>query len=236
MDTPQTGPVQATDRAPFVPKAYVTFSILGVTVVMFLAQLVPGWELAGRLGFVPALAVEQPWRVVTVALVHDQPSPVHLLSNMIGLWFFGSFVERSLGHVRFAVIYVLGTVGGSTMVLLLADALGDEWVTTNIGASGAVFAIVGVLLTPTKSLDRNISGVVLFVLLNFGYSFLVQGVSWQAHLGGLLTGFILGCAALLVSKKKSVWVFAVVALGLLLAMLAADSWKLMAANAVGAYV
>ncbi len=227
MDTPEGGSAQETGRAPSVFRPLVTWSILGLTGVMFLLQLVPGLDLVYRLGFVPALALEQPWRALTVALVHDQPSPVHLLANMIGLFFFGSFVERALGHARFLVVYVLGAIGGSTAVLLLADPLSRDWVTLNIGASGAVFAIVGVLLVPTRALDRNIGGAVLFVALNFGYGFLVAGVSWQAHLGGLVTGFVLGAAALLVRERNSMLVFALAAIAWLAAMLAGDVWRVL---------
>ncbi|RBP67289.1 membrane associated rhomboid family serine protease [Brevibacterium sanguinis] len=229
MDTPEEGSAQETGRAPSAFRPLVTWSILGLTVLMFLVQLVPGLGLIHRLGFVPALALEQPWRMLTVALVHDQPSPVHLLANMIGLFFFGSFVERALGHARFLVVYVLGAIGGSTMVLLLADPLSRDWVTLNIGASGAVFAIVGVLLVPTRALDRNIGGAVLFVALNFGYGFLVAGVSWQAHLGGLLTGFVLGCAALLVPRKASGITFALAAIGGLAAMGTGDVLRVLSA-------
>lgn len=226
MDTPQEGSARETGRALSVYPPLVTSTIMILTGVVFLAQLLPSLDLVHRLSFVPALVLEQPWRVLTVALVHEQPSPFHLLANMIGLFFFGSFVERSLGRWRFLVLYLLGTVGGSTMVLLLAKPFSLDWVTNNIGASGAVFAIIGVLLVPTGKLDRNITGVVLFVALNFGYGFLVAGVSWQAHLGGLLAGFLLGCGALLVPKKQSRLAFGLTALGLLLAMSAAAAWQI----------
>lgn len=197
-----------------------------VTVATFLIELVPALDLLHRLSYVPALTLQQPWRVLTVALVHAEPSPVHLLANMIGLFFFGSFVERALGHWTFLVLYLVGTIGGSTMVLVLAEPFSHDWVTNNIGASGAVFAIVGVLLVPTARLDRSIAGVLLFVALNFGYGFLAQGISWEAHLGGLLTGFVLGCAALLGPQKYSAAVFTAASVVLLAVMGAAGAWRL----------
>lgn len=226
MDTPQEGSARETGRAPSVSPPLVTSTIMILTGVVFLAQLLPSLDLIHRLSFVPALVLEQPWRVLTVALVHEQPSPFHLLANMIGLFFFGSFVERALGRWRFLLLYLLGTMGGSAMVLVLAKPFSVDWVTNNIGASGAVFAIVGVLLVPTRKLDRNITGVVLFVALNFGYGFLVAGVSWQAHLGGLIVGFVLGCGALLVPKKQATLMFGLAALGLLFVMLAAGAWQI----------
>ena len=218
MSTPEQGPARETGRALSVHFPPVTAGIMIVTGLSFLLQLLPGLDLLHRLSYVPALTVEQPWRLLTVALVHEQPSPVHLLANMLGLFFFGSFVERALGHWRFLAVYILGAIGGSVMVLLLAEPWSRDWVTNNIGASGAVFAIIGVLLVPTKRLDRNITGVVLFVVLNFGYGFLVPGVSWQAHFGGLVTGFVLGAGALLVGRKRSGLVFWLVAAALVLVM------------------
>lgn len=226
MDTPQEGSARETGRALSVSPPLVTSTIMILTGVVFLAQLLPSLDLIHRLSFVPALVLEQPWRVLTVALVHEQPSPFHLLANMIGLFFFGSFVERALGRWRFLLLYLLGTMGGSAMVLVLAKPFSVDWATHNIGASGAVFAIIGVLLVPTRKLDRNITGVVLFVALNFGYGFLVEGVSWQAHLGGLIVGFVLGCGALLVSKKQATLVFGLTALGLVFVMLAAGAWQI----------
>ena len=112
------------------------------------------------------------------------------------------------------------------MVLLLADPFDVDWVTNHIGASGAVFAIVGVLLAPTRRLDRNITGVLVFVALNFGYGFLVAGVSWESHLGGLITGFVLGCAGLLGPQRSRTLVFTVTSVGLVVLMAAAGAWKM----------
>lgn len=226
MDTPEEGSARETGRALSLSPPVVTRAIMIVTVAAFLVELVPGLDLLRRFSYVPVLTLEQPWRVLTVALVHDEPSPVHLLANMIGLFFFGSFVERALGHWKFLTVYLVGTIGGSAMVLVLAEPFSDDWVTNNIGASGAVFAIVGVLLVPARRLDRNIAGVVLFVALNFGYGFLVQEISWEAHLGGLLTGFALGCAGLLVPRKYSTPVFAAAVAVLLMVMAIAGAWRL----------
>jgi membrane associated rhomboid family serine protease len=226
MDTPEEGSARETGRALSVSPPLVTRTILIVTVVAFLVELVPGLNLLHRLSFVPALTLEQPWRVLTVALVHEVPSPFHLFANMIGLFFFGSFVERALGHWKFLAVYLLGTMGGSAMVLVLAQPFSSEWVTNNIGASGAVFAIVGVLLAPTRRLDRNITGVVVFVALNFGYGLLVEGVSWQAHLGGLLTGFALGCAGLLTARRNATVIFTLTAVGLVVVMVLVGAWRM----------
>src|SRR5699024_679529 len=159
MDTPDKGSARETGRALSVSPPLVTRTILIVTAVAFLVELVPGLNLLHRLSFVPALAIEQPWRVLTVALVHAPPSPFHQLAITIAPSSSGTFVQRALGHWRFRTVYLIGTVGGSAMVLLLAEPFSRDWVTNHSGASGAVFAIIGVLLVPTRRLDRNLTGV-----------------------------------------------------------------------------
>ncbi|GAA1997790.1 rhomboid family intramembrane serine protease [Brevibacterium samyangense] len=173
--------------------APVSLVVLAVTVLVWALQWVPFADVQGRLAFVPAFAAVEPWRAATVALVHAMPSPWHLVFNMMGVVFFGGFVERAIGHWRFAVLYVLGAIGGSLAVWLLADPVSPDWWVMHVGASGAVFALVGLLLVPSRALDRNIGGVLVFVALNAAYGFLSPGISWESHLGGLVTGFVLGC-------------------------------------------
>lgn len=179
-----------------VRRAHVTLGLIAVTVAVWLAQLVPGWDVLEWLAFVPPLAADQPWRFATAMFVHTQPAPTHLLFNMMGLLIFGSFVERTLGSVWFLLVYLVSGVGGSVLTLMMVIAGVSNPAAFYVGASGAVFGLVGVLLVPSKKLDRNWGGVVGFVLLNALMLFVVPNISWEAHLGGLVTGFALGAARL----------------------------------------
>jgi membrane associated rhomboid family serine protease len=183
--------------------ARTTQAIVVVTVVCWLVGLIPGVPLASWLGFAPAVSVSEPWRALTVVLVHDSPSPLHLLFNMVGVLVFGSFLERALGPWRFLVVYALSALGGSAAVLLLASPFDPSWVTLHVGASGALFGLLGVVLTPTRRLDRNLGGALAFLVLNLVFSFVTPGVSWESHLGGLVVGFALGCAALLPRPRRT---------------------------------
>lgn len=187
---PRSPAVQALRRSP------VTVSIAAVTVAVWLTQFVPTWHVQEKLAFVPLWALDEPWRFVSTMLVHSQPSPAHVLFNMMGLLLFGTFLERALGSVFFAVTYVLSGVGGSVMVWLLALAGIAHPFALYVGASGAVFGLVGVLLVPSKRLDRNWGGVVGFVLLNTLMLFVEPNIAWEAHLGGLIVGFVLGALRL----------------------------------------
>ena len=173
-----------------------------MTVVVWLTQFVPGWHVQERLAFVPLWALDEPWRFATTMLVHSQPSPTHVLFNMMGLLIFGTFLERALGSVFFAVTYVLSGVGGSAMVWLLAMEGIAHPFALYVGASGAVFGLVGVLLVPSKRLDRNWGGVAGFVLLNVLMLFVEPNIAWEAHLGGLIVGFVLGAIRLWTIKPN----------------------------------
>ena len=177
-------------RTGILAGAPVTQAIVIVTVACWLVGLIPGVELGRLLGFSPLLSATEPWRALTVMVVHADV--LHLLFNMVGVLLFGSFVERSLGHARFLAVYLLSGLGGSAAVLLLAAPYEPGWFSLHVGASGALFGLLGVVLTPTRSLDRNWGGAAVFLVLNVIYSAVSPGISWESHMGGLVVGFALG--------------------------------------------
>ena len=190
----------------------VTQAIVIATVACWLVDLIPGVELGRLLGFTPFLAAVEPWRALTVMLVHADV--MHLLFNMIGVLLFGGFVERALGHARYLLVYVLSGLGGSAAVLLSAP-FDPSWYSLHVGASGALFGLLGVVLTPTRALDRNWGGAAVFLVINVIYGFVAPGISWESHAGGLVVGFALGCAALLPGLRSRLWFW--IAAGILVA-------------------
>ena len=102
-----------------------------------------------------------------------------------------------LGRARFVAIYLLSAVGGSVMYLLLSTpptaaevATGDfgMWWTGAVGASGAVFGLFGAFLVLQRRLGRSSAGMYVIIGINAVIGFVIPGIAWQAHLGGLLTG------------------------------------------------
>lgn len=127
----------------------------------------------------------QPWRVVTVALTHS--GFLHILLNMLALWMIGRQLEPLLGTGRFVTTYLLSAAGGSAAVALLAFA------TPVVGASGAIFGMFGCLIVIGRRLGANMTGMIIVLAINLVWGFVAgSGISWQAHVGGLVVGALCG--------------------------------------------
>ncbi|WP_106815637.1 rhomboid family intramembrane serine protease [Microbacterium timonense] len=177
----------------------VTYAIIGITAFVFLLQLIPGFgaSLTTQLAmYAPALypdllGVFQPWRLLTVLLVHDAGGIWHVALNMLALWMLGRSLEPLLGHSRFLALYLISGLGGSVAIVLLGFG------TPVVGASGAIYGLFGALLVIGRHIGANITGIALVLGINLVLTFLPLflgsgGISWQGHVGGLLVGALVG--------------------------------------------
>ena len=173
-----------------VSGALVTKILIGLCVVVYALQvLIPevnAQSLELRLGFVPALAVYEPWRFLTTAFLHA--NYMHLGFNMWALWVLGGSLEPVLGRWRFTAVYLLSALGGSTAIYWLSRPDTDAWITMTVGASGAVFGLFSTIFVVQRRFGRDTSGIVALLAINAVISFLGANISWQGHLGGLVTG------------------------------------------------
>lgn len=166
----------------------VTYAIIALCVIGFLLQLAVPEFTRWFLDFTPYLP-EQPWRMLTAGFLHDDSSIVsmHLILNMISLWFLGRVLEPAIGHARMLAVFLIGVIGGSVGFAFLGSA--SE---TVIGASGGIFALGGALLVLLRRDRQNLIAMAVILGVNLVYGFVVSGISWQAHVGGLVTGLLLG--------------------------------------------
>lgn len=170
----------------------VTLAIVAVCVVSYVLQLTtPGWT--SRWAFSPLAGSVEPWRFLTAAFLHSPGSFLHIVFNMIALWSVGPYLESALGRARYLTLYLVSAVGGSVGAVVLAPVVGG-WSTAMVGASGAVFGLFGAVLVVLRRLGSSAGGIVGVILVNGVLSFVLPGVAWQAHLGGLVTGALLGSA------------------------------------------
>ncbi|PZU44886.1 MAG: DUF1751 domain-containing protein [Microbacterium sp.] len=192
----------------------VTYTLIGITSFFYLIGLIPefGDVVRGYLVFRGQLAYVQPWRLITVTLVHA--SIWHIVLNMLALWALGRSLEPLLGRTRFLTLYLLSALGGSVLTTLLAPTI---WV---VGASGAVWGLLGAMFVIGRHLGANVTAIAILLGLNLVLTFLPgSGIAWQAHIGGGLVGALIG---LIFSRTRAarqrrtqVWLLIAVGVGLL---------------------
>ena len=202
----------------------VTYTLIAMCVVSYVLQLTVGRDWTGALAFAPFLGELEPWRFLTSAFLHSPSMILHIAFNMYALWILGQSLEPALGRWRFVSLYLLSALGGSVAVTLLATpAFTGPWVQGVVGASGAVFGLFGAIFVVLRRLGRSATPIVAILVINAVIGFLVPGISWQSHLGGLVTGVLLGAAYAYAPRDRRLLlgVLATIAVGLLLVGLAA---------------
>jgi membrane associated rhomboid family serine protease len=181
-----------------VAATIVTRTLIAVNVAIYLAELAEGAGLYGNSGWIfehgalfgPLVGDGDWWRLFTAAFLHY--GPIHLGLNMLALWWFGGVVEQALGRWRFLLLYVVSGLAGSAGALLASPHA------VTVGASGAIFGILGALFVLEYQATGSWTGQAMtLIAVNLAISFAWRSqISWGGHLGGLVGG-ILGTLALL---------------------------------------
>lgn len=173
----------------------VTYGLLGAIVVIYGGQLLSSGLVTEWLLYYPPFTLTEPWRMITSLFVHSERSLFHILFNGYSLWVLGTILERMVGSLRFAGLFALSGLGGSVAVLWLAPG------SAVIGASGAIFGLFGALLVIQRSFGVTNPQLLVVVVINLVLGFLVPGVSWQAHIGGLITGLALAWGLVAIRER-----------------------------------
>ncbi|MBZ5857309.1 rhomboid family intramembrane serine protease [Flavihumibacter profundi] len=186
----------------FLPREgfYISPIIMDLNILIFIIMVFSGLGLisfkpadllAWGANFRPVTTNGEWWRLLTNTFLHG--GLMHLLANMYGLIFVGIFLEPRLGKTRFAIIYL------TTGILASLSSLYFHEPAVSIGASGAIFGLYGVFLSLllTNVFPKDFSKAFLVSTLIFiGYNLLMgfagAGIDNAAHIGGLLSGFIIG--------------------------------------------
>jgi membrane associated rhomboid family serine protease len=172
----------------------VTYSLIGITAFFFILQSVPGigstvtqaLQYAGAYTQPGIGAPLEPWRMITSVFMHG--SVLHLLFNMYALFIFGQGLEHTLGRARYLILYLLSGLGGSVAVDLIASPFQGV-----VGASGAIFGLMGAYFIIQRHLGGTNVQLLVLVGINLVIGFIPGvGISWQAHLGGLAAGALIG--------------------------------------------
>jgi membrane associated rhomboid family serine protease len=167
---------------------------MAVNLIFFVAVLIRKTVIFNTFGFQPNQFLDEPWTIVTNMFVHADIW--HILVNMLMLYFFGSYILGLLGEVKLLIVYFVGGLLGNLLFFLM----GNEFDIV-VGASGAIYAIMGTLAVMRPRLKVLIWFLVpvdLWILVIIMGALIISTqmgssyIAWQAHLGGLVFGLIAG--------------------------------------------
>ena len=193
----------------------VTYVLIAVCVLMFIGSSAGGSSVgAGGGGSVfrdlalwgPAIDIAgEYWRLVSSGFLHS--GILHLGFNMYVLYWLGTMLEPTLGHVRFAALYFASLLSGSFGALLLSPTA------FTVGASGAVFGLMGgaFIFQRLRGMDPMQSGIGPVILLNLGITFLIPNISIGGHIGGLVGGALAAFAMEQLARRRRGIVLPVIA-------------------------
>jgi membrane associated rhomboid family serine protease len=171
-------------------QAPATIALVAINVFVYLVTVYQGaginqpggslfldWALQGA-----SVANGDWYRLVTAMFLHA--SLIHLLFNMLALWWLGSIVEQAIGTPRFVLLYVVSGLAGSAGALLLSDPFA-----VTVGASGAIYGTMGALLILEYMQTGSLAGQAMtLIVINLALTFAISNISIGGHLGGLAGG------------------------------------------------
>jgi membrane associated rhomboid family serine protease len=201
----------------------VTYVLIAVNVLAFVLQTV-SVNLESQLAlWSPAVADGDLYRLVTSAFLHY--GLTHLLFNMWALYVVGPPLERWLGPLRFGALYALSALGGSVLVYLLSPLNA-----ATAGASGAVFGLFGATFVVSKRLNLDVRWVAGLIGINLIFTLVVplvssQSISWQGHLGGLVTGALVALGYVYAPRERRNLVQAGVTVGVVVLFTVLIWWR-----------
>lgn len=172
----------------------VTFIVLGISLAIFAAELlIPQAGPLVRLNGAQInelVAGGEWWRLLTAAFLHG--GITHVGFNMYALYLFGPQLEREVGSVPFAALYVASALAGGAAFYI------SEPTGVAVGASGAIFGLFGAWLAAsyrgrhTAVGQAGLRNLLVLLGINLALGFVPgANIAWQAHLGGLVAGIVI---------------------------------------------
>ena len=199
--------------------APATAALVAANVLVYLVTVAqggglnqPGGQVFERGALVGVLVADGDWyRLVTAMFLHA--SVIHLAFNMLALYWLGTVVEQALGTWRFLLVYFVSGLAGSAGALLLTGPFA-----VTVGASGAIFGIMGSLLVLEYVATGTFAGQALtLILLNLALTFAILNISVGGHLGGLVGGVLATFALVQFRHTRQRWVGPALVVGIAVA-------------------
>src|SRR6201996_1885932 len=215
-----------------VANAMVTWTLVGLNVVLFLVELAKpslanDWGLLGYAtynfgGPLQGIAAGQWYRLITSAFLPPSTGLgglglLDILFNMWALVAVGPSLEQLLGRVRFLAVYLLSAIGGGVAFFLVGQPN-----VLALGASGAIFGLFGAWFVAARKLRLDMRGIITLIVINLVFSLVFRSsIAWQDHVGGLIVGAATTAALAYAPRRQTiaVQVSAVVAILAVLALI-----------------
>jgi len=177
-----------------VPIFSVTNVIVAVNILLFLIYTFSGDLLytIGALRMDRLVVNKEYYRLITSLFLHANIE--HIFGNMLVLIMAGNLVEKIVGHIKFVFLYFLAGIGGNLLSLFLQYKQGEMF--TSLGASGAIFGILGAMIVFVLIRHKAVSHITMprilfYVLYSIFMGFQTVNIDNGAHIGGLLTGVLI---------------------------------------------
>jgi membrane associated rhomboid family serine protease len=197
--------------------APATIALVAVNVAVYLVTVFqgaginnPGGKLFQNMWLSGAQVADgEWWRLVTSMFLHG--SLLHLAFNMFALYWLGTVVEEAIGTARFLLVYMVSGLGGSAGALLISFSGGSLHMTplvaVTVGASGAIFGIMGALLVLEYMTTGSFAGQALgLILINLVITFSIPNISVGGHVGGLVVGTVTTFVLMRTRYVRPVWI------------------------------
>lgn len=183
---------------PIVSTVLVIINVIVFLICTFTGNLLYNM---GRLDIISVYVQGEYGRLIWSMFLHSGVN--HIFNNMIILFFLGAMIEKEIGHLQHLILYFLSGIGGGLLSLAYKTITYD--LSGSIGASGAVFGLDGALLAIILFYNRRLATpgrVILMIVYSLYSGFTSGNIDNAAHIGGLLTGFLVGFAICMIKKSK----------------------------------
>ncbi|MFE4410277.1 rhomboid family intramembrane serine protease [Streptomyces sp. NPDC056821] len=183
----------------------LTKILIGINIAVFIAVsadssllgdlvLIGAWPPAP---FTPTSGVvDGEWyRLVTSMFTHQEIW--HIGFNMLSLWWLGGPLEAALGRLRYLSLYFVSGLAGGALTYLLASPS-----QATLGASGAIFGLFGATAVLMRRLNYDMRPIIVLLVINLIFTFSWSGIAWQAHIGGLVAGVVVGYAMVHAPRER----------------------------------
>ncbi|MET8247440.1 rhomboid family intramembrane serine protease [Streptomyces sp. NPDC005202] len=183
----------------------LTKILIGINVAVFIAvhadsSLLDHLVLIGAWPpkpFTPSMGVaDGEWyRLVTSMFTHE--AVWHIAFNMLSLWWLGGPLEAALGRLRYLALYFVSGLAGGALTYLLASPS-----QASLGASGAIFGLFGATAVLMRRLNYDMRPIIALLVINLIFTFGWSNIAWQAHIGGLVAGVVVGYAMVHAPRER----------------------------------